>query len=116
MFEQIFSKFHEKNDAIKAMGVWGKDGLELEKAYFSDVDDVDLEFSGAELADILSKLDSTKLGPQNYLVKINMGRFAMHIFSLTPYYFLIILSSPSAIDGKLQFYLDLYKDRIVALL
>lgn len=98
------------------MGVWGKDGLELEKSYFSDVEEVDLEFSGAELADILSKLDSTRLGPQNYLVKINMGKFSMHIFSLTPYYFLIILSAPGAIDGKLQFYLDLYKEQIIALL
>jgi predicted regulator of Ras-like GTPase activity (Roadblock/LC7/MglB family) len=114
VFEEIFNKFHEKNNGIKAMGVWGKDGLELEKSFFTDVEDVDLEFSGAELADILSKLDSTRLAPQKYLLKINLSNGYLHLFSLTTYYFMVILSDEAALDGKLQFYIDLYKDQIIA--
>jgi predicted regulator of Ras-like GTPase activity (Roadblock/LC7/MglB family) len=114
VFEEVFKKFHEKNNGIKAMGVWGKDGLELEKTYFSDAPDVDLEFSGAELADIISKLDSTKLSPEMYFLKLNFHNYYLRIFSLTEDYFLMVLTEHDVIDGKLQFYLNLYKDSIVA--
>ena len=36
MFEDIFSAIQEKNPEIKCIGVWGKDGLELERSTFSD--------------------------------------------------------------------------------
>lgn len=114
MFEEVFNTFHEKNEGIKAIGVWGKDGLELEKKYFSDLGDVDLEFSGAELADIISKLDNTRTSPRQFFMKLNFHNYHLRLFSLTSDYFLIILSERDVIDGKLKFYLDLYKDRLVS--
>lgn len=113
MFEEIFSRVYEKNKEIKVIGVWGKDGLELEKKFFSDLPDVDLEFSGAELADILTKLDNTKVSPETYFIKLNVHNHIMLLFSLTREYFLMILSSRGIITGKLSFYLNLYKPKIL---
>ena len=76
MFEQVFSTFYQKNKEIKAIGVWGKDGLELEKKYFAQLDkgDVDLEFSGAELADIIARLDSLKMSPKTFFIKLYLKK------------------------------------------
>ena len=117
MFQSIFKKFHDKNDGIKVIGVWGKDGLELDKAYFADVQDVDLEFSGAELADIISKLDQTKVSPENFFLKLSYHSYYLRIFSLTPDYFLMILAGQNdVIDGKINFYIKMYRDDLIALL
>jgi len=116
LFEEIFAAFYKKNNEIKVMGVWGKDGLELEKKYFSEIKDIDLEFSGAEIADIASKLDSTRISPEAFFIKLHFHKYFLIIFSLTPDYFLMILSDKNVIEGKLKFYLNLYKEKIIAAL
>lgn len=116
MFEDVFNTFYENNKGIIAIGVWGKDGLELEKSYFSDAKEVDLEFSGAELADIISKLDKTKVSPSNYVIKMNFYNYHLRIFSLTSEYFLMILSEPDVFDGKLNFYLNIYQEQMISAL
>ena len=118
MFEEIFKTFYEKNKEIKAIGVWGKDGLELEKKYFShsrDID-VDLELSGAEIADIIARLDNTKISPRFFIIKLSLKNYLVIIVSLTSDYFLMILSEPGIIEGKLNFYLNLYKNQLIAAL
>lgn len=116
LFEDIFTTFHKKNKEILVIGVWGKDGLELEKQYFSEVGDFDLEFSGAEIADITSKLDGTRISPETFFIKLNFHKYFLIIFSLTPDYFLMILSGKDIIDGRLKFYLNLYKEEILTAL
>lgn len=116
MFEEIFSRLHEKNREIMIMGVWGKDGLELEKKYFSQIAGIDLELAGAELADIISKLDSLKLAPEKYFIKLNFHGYSLLIFSLTPEYFLVVVTEKAIISGKLNFYLDLYKSNLISAL
>ncbi|MCP5050175.1 MAG: hypothetical protein GY940_23620 [bacterium] len=117
MFQKVFKKFHEKNNGIMVIGVWGKDGLELDKAFFSEVVDVDLEFSGAELADIITKLDKTKIAPENFFLKLKFYNYYLRIFSLTPDYFLMVLSrNGDVIDAKLQFYLKLYHNELISFL
>lgn len=116
MFEEIFSKLHEKNREIKIMGVWGKDGLELEKKYFSQMAGIDLELAGAELADIISKLDSLKLAPEKYFIKLHFHGYFLLIFSLTPEYFLVVVTEEAIISGRLNFYLDLYKSSLISAL
>jgi predicted regulator of Ras-like GTPase activity (Roadblock/LC7/MglB family) len=115
VFETVFDKFHVKNDGIKAIGIWGKDGLELEKVFYSDMEDIDLEFSGAELADIISKLDNTKISPEQFFLKMNFYGLHLRVYSLTPEYFLIIISDLDVMDGKIKFYLNLYKDDLISL-
>jgi predicted regulator of Ras-like GTPase activity (Roadblock/LC7/MglB family) len=118
LFEDIFKTFYEKNKEIKAIGVWGKDGLELEKKYFSSTReiDVDLEFSGAEMADIISRLDNTKISPRLFLIKLSLKNCLAIIVSLTSDYFLMIIADPGIIEGKLNFYLNLYKSELISAL
>ncbi len=116
MFEDIFSKLHDKNKEIKMMGVWGKDGLELEKNIFTEAVEMDLELAGAELADIISKLDSLKLSPEKYFIKLYFHGYFLIIFSLTPDYFLMMVTDPTIIHGKLNFYFNIYKNQLAAAL
>ena len=95
------------------MGVWGKDGLELEKKYFTDVTGVDLELAGAELADVIAKLENMRISPDRYLLKLHIRGFYLFVFSLTPEFFLMILCESTVIQSKLKFYLDLYKGQII---
>ena len=116
MFEEIFDKFFSKNKEIRVIGVWGKDGLELEKKFFSETQEFDLEFTGAEIADILTKFDGIKISPDDYFIKLGFKEYLMMVFSLTPEYFLIIISEKGVFPGKLSFYLNLYKNNIVSVL
>lgn len=118
MFEDVFKRFYELNKEIKAIGVWGKDGLELEKKYFSKNNDIsiDLEFSGAELADIVTRLEKIKFSPQTFFLKLHFQKYQLIIFSLTSDYFLMILSDPDIIEGKIKFYLNLYKNQLLSAL
>jgi len=123
LFEEIFNRFHEKNSEIKSIGVWGKDGLVLEKRSFPKAGDADLgidvEFSGAELADIITRLDQTRTSSASsgtYFFKLNFHQYLLMIFSLTNDYFLLVLAGGDIIEGKLKFYLNLYKDQLIALL
>ena len=116
MFEATFEAFYARNKEIKAIGVWGKDGLELEKKYFetSENINVDLEFSGAELADIITRLDRIKVAPQTVFIRLQVQKYLLIIYSLTTDYFLMILSDPDIIEGKMKFYLNLYKNQLIS--
>ena len=116
MFEDIFKRFYDKNKEIKVIGVWGKDGLELEKRNFAETAGVDIEFTGAEIADILTKFDSIKISPNEYYIKLNFHEYVMMIFSLTPEYFLVIIADRRIYPQKLNFYLDLYREKIISVL
>lgn len=112
MFEDTFSKLQEKNNEIKMIGVWGRDGLELERKYFSGTFEIDLELAGAEMADIITKLNSLKLSLERYFIKLHFHGYSLIIFSLTSEYFLMLITDPSIIPGKLNFYFDLYKHEL----
>lgn len=116
MFENIFSKFYNKNKEIKVIGVWSKDGLELEKKVYSNTANLDLEFVGAVLSDALSKIDTLKSKPEGYLFKLSFKEYLVTIFSLTQDYFLIVSSDKALFPGKLNFYFDLYKEKLTSLL
>lgn len=114
MFEDVFVKLHDKNKEIKIMGVWGKDGLELEKKYFSEMANLDVDFVGAELADLISKLDTIKLTPEKFFLEINYREYLLMVFSLTTDYFLIMITDKTIILGKLNFYLNLFRNQLVS--
>lgn len=116
MFENIFTSFYAKNNEIKLMGVWGKDGLELEKTIFHELAGIDLDLTGAELADIISKLEGMKLSPEKYYIKLNYHGYLLLIFSLTADFFLMVVADPGIIAGKLTFYVNLYKEKLLSAL
>lgn len=120
MFEDIFARFYDKNRDIKVIGVWGKDGLVLERKAFSQFEDhhqnIDLDFSGAELADIISKLDNTKTSSGDFSIKLNFHGYFLLLYSLTGDYFLMIITEENLIEGKLKFYINLYKEQLISAL
>jgi hypothetical protein len=116
LFEDTFCKLQEKNNEIKMVGVWGKDGLELERKYFSGIIDINMDLAGAEMADIISKLDNLKLSMEKYFIKLLFHGYFLIIFSLTPEYFLMMITESSIIPGKLNFYFELYKHELVGTL
>ena len=103
MFEDAFVKIQEKNPEIRMLGVWGKDGLELDKKFFADAGGLDMELAGAELADVIAKLESIRLSPEQYFIKLDFHGLLLLVYSLTPEYFLMILSTADIISGKLKF-------------
>lgn len=114
MFEDIFKKIQKKNREIKLISVWGKDGLELDKMVFFSTKNVDIELVGAEMADIISKLSKIKTSPESYYMKLEFGDYLLFIFKLTEDFFLIILTGEEIIKGKLLFYVDLYKNKLIS--
>jgi predicted regulator of Ras-like GTPase activity (Roadblock/LC7/MglB family) len=116
LFEDTFCKLQEKNKEIKMIGIWGKDGLELERKYFSTAVELNLELAGAEMADIVTKLDSLKFSLEKYFIKLHFHGYSLIIFSVTSEYFLMLITDPSIIPGKLNFYFDLYKHELTAAL
>jgi hypothetical protein len=106
LFEDTFKAFYERNKEIKAIGVWGKD----------ENLNVDLEFSGAELADIIARLDHIKISPRTVFIRLQFQKYILIIYSLTAEYFLMILADPDIIEGKMKFYLNLYENQLVAAL
>lgn len=115
MFEAIFSDIHHRNPETYLIGIWGRDGLELEKATYLPPS-VNIDLLGAELADILAKLDHLEVTSADVSIEYNLGQFKIVVFSLNADYFLLLVSSQSQISGKLKFYLNLKKNDILSFL
>lgn len=113
MFEEIFTAIQEKNQEIRLMGVWGKDGLELERKIFKPLPGVDMDLTGAELADVITKLQTMKLSPEKYIIALNFHEHLLLIYSLTRDFFFLVISDPAITPGKLQFYLSIYQQRMI---
>jgi predicted regulator of Ras-like GTPase activity (Roadblock/LC7/MglB family) len=115
LFETIFSDIHQRNPETYLIGIWGRDGLELEKATYLP-SSMDIDLLGAELADVLAKLDNLEVAGADICIEYNSGQFKIFVFSLNAGYFLLLVSSQNQITGKLKFYLNLKKSDILSLL
>lgn len=113
MFEKVFNKIREKNSSVKIIGIWGKDGLELEKKYFVDESDPDIDMTGAQIADIMTKLSELKFVSERSHFALEGGSSTLLIYAISTEYFLIIMCGKDLIMGKLLFFLNLYKDELV---
>ena len=110
MFEKVFEKIKEKNSSVKIIGIWGKDGLELEKKYFVDESDPDIDMTGAQIADIMMKLSNLKFVSEKSHFTLEGESSTLLIYTISPDYFLIVMCGKELIMGKLLFFLNLYKD------
>jgi predicted regulator of Ras-like GTPase activity (Roadblock/LC7/MglB family) len=115
LFKEIFDDIHAHNPDTYLIGIWGKDGLELDKAVYLPPE-ADMDLIGAELADVVGKLDNLDLDRAGFLIEYVSGKFKIMVLSLNSGYFLLLVSGKNMISGKLKFYLDLKKDGILALL
>ncbi len=115
LFKDVFDAISEKNPEICLIGIWGKDGLELEKAVYAPAD-LELELLGAEIADVVSRIDKTRLFSGEYGMEYPYRGLKVNAFSLTEGYFLLTVSTKYVIPGKLKFYLDLNRQKLRSLL
>ena len=115
LFKDVFDSISGKNPEICLIGIWGKDGLELEKAVYAPAD-MDLELLGAEIADVVSRIDKTSLFSGEYGVECPYRGLKVNAFSLTDGYFLLTVSTGNVIPGKLKFYLELNRQKFRSLL
>jgi predicted regulator of Ras-like GTPase activity (Roadblock/LC7/MglB family) len=113
LFEEIFTKIHDKNKELRCVGIWGKDGLELEKKVFSEYK-VDIELMGAQLADALTRFESISLSSLHQTIRVIFPEYVLLVFSLTPDYFLVVLADRNIIPGKIDFYVRLHRDKFIA--
>ncbi len=115
MFETIFNDIHRKNPETYLIGIWGRDGLELEKAIYLPPS-MNIDLLGAELADVLGKLDQLEVAGADICIEYVSGQFKIFVFSLNAAYFLLLVSSQNQITGKLKFFLNLKKNDILSIL
>ncbi len=113
MFEKVFDKIHEKNSSVKVIGIWGKDGLELEKKYYIDESDPDIDMTGAQIADIMSKVSNLKFVSEKSHFTLEGESSTLLIYAISDDYFLIVMSGNNLVMGKLLFYLGLYRSELV---
>jgi len=116
LFEKVFNKIKEKNSSVKIIGIWGKDGLELEKKYFVDDTDPDIEMTGAQIADIMTKLSDLKFVSNKSHFALSGKDSTLLIYTLSSEYFLIVMCGEDLLMGKLLFFLGIYKDELRSLL
>ena len=109
MFKQIFDQIYAKNKDVLFIGIWGKDGIELEKAVYQKSSS-DTDFLGAEVANIISKMDP------GYTVEGIKESYRIVAFSLNRDYFLLVGINDTGIIGKLKFHISIYKKQIISLL
>lgn len=113
LFEDIFNQIQNKNKEIKCIGIWGKDGLELERMGYMEFSQ-DIELLGAMLADVLSRFETVTLSALNHMIRINYVDETLIVFSLTGDYFMVVLAERDIIPGKLDFYVKIHRDKIIS--
>ena len=111
MFNAVFDDLHRKVPEIRMVGVWGTDGLELEKKVFVPLK-VDLDFLGAEVAEFITKINGIQPTPESVKVKLVVDSGWLYVFRLTPEFFLIMLADPTVLNGRVSFYADLYRSKL----
>ena len=113
MFEKVFDQIKGKNPSVKVIGIWGKDGLELEKKYYIDESDPDIDMTGAQIADIMSKVSNLKFVSEKSHFTLEGESSTLLIYAISIDYFLIVMSGNDLVMGKLLFYLSLYRNELI---
>ena len=111
MFKEIFNKI-VSDKYIKMIGIWDKDGLEIEKEVYGDMDHINTEVIGAEMADITARIGEFKYN-NSYSIKLEFKEVNIYVFSLISDYFILIATEKEAISGKIKFYIDNHKEEII---
>lgn len=109
MFKHIFDELYRKNPGIRCIGVWGRDGLELEKEIYHP-GEFNFELFGAEIADIFSKISA--IADVECHAEFHTAGFHTLVFSLTPQYFLLVHCRPEVLPGRVKFHVGLLQKRL----
>ena len=115
MFEKIFDEIVEKNSSVKMIGLWGKDGLVLERKSYRD-DDLDKDMVGAEVAEVLSGISKMSYAGDETHIRLETKDSYIFIFTISRDYFIIVVTEKDIIFGKLLFYIKLKERELFSFL
>lgn len=115
MFEKIFDEIYEKNKSIKMLGVWGKDGLVLERKAFLD-NDLDNDMVGAEVAEILSGMTKLSYVGDSTHIRMETEDSYIYVVTISKDYFIIAITGKDMIFGKFLFYLRMKEREVLSIL
>jgi len=111
MFSDVFDTIHKQMPEIQMIGIWGKDGLELEKKIYK-MPNIELELLGAEIADMVSRIDQIRVNTRSFRVEVNTRTLKLAVFSLNHEYFLFLVAEESLLFGRCKFYIDLFIENL----
>jgi hypothetical protein len=112
LFEEIYDKIIPEEQGIKLIGIWDKDGLEIDKKIYSTLEKINVEAIGAEIGDIVSRIVEFKFYTSFY-IQLNYNNFNLYAYCLSSDYFMIVVAEKNIIPGKLQFYVEKNKPAII---
>lgn len=115
MFEKIFDGIVEKNSSVKMIGVWGKDGLVLERKSYRD-DELDKDMVGAEVAEVLSGISKLSYAKDDTHIRLETKDSYIFVVTISRDYFIITVTEKDIIFGKLLFYIKLKEGEFISLL
>jgi len=104
LFEKYFDSIYDKNRSVKMLGIWGKDGLVLERKAYGD-DNLDKDMVGAEIAEILSGISRLSYINDETHIKLETDDSFIWVQTINKDYFLIAITNKDIIFGKLLFYI-----------
>jgi predicted regulator of Ras-like GTPase activity (Roadblock/LC7/MglB family) len=111
VFEEIFNKI-VSDKLIKMIGIWDKDGLEIEKKVYLNMDHINTEVIGAEMADITARIGEFKYN-NSYSITLEFEEVKVFVYNLLNDYFILVATGKDAINGKVKFYVDNFKEEII---
>ena len=92
MFEKYFDSIYDKNRSVKMLGIWGKDGLVLERKVYSE-DNLDKDMVGAEVAEVLSGIARLSYSNDETNIKLETDDSFIWVQTITKDYFFIAIIS-----------------------
>ncbi len=113
MFKSIFDRMVQENPSIHLVGVWGKDGLEIEKAIYQP-SLANTELLGAEIADVVSRMECSSVASGPFRFEYRSGNKHILAFSLTSQFFLVVLGDKDLWSGKVALAVDSEREQLLA--
>lgn len=112
MFEQYYEKVTRGESGIYMIGIWDKDGLEVDKKVYRNLKKINSEILGAEIADVVSRLSEFKYYTR-YTIKLEYEGFHILVFSMSQDYFLLVVGKSDIISGRIGFHVHRHRDEIL---
>ncbi len=110
MFKNLFEYISTKIPEIEVIAVIGKDGLVIDRRVIrKDKEENDIDFFGAELTDVVQRIDRSGIGSEGYFVQLRFHSKLLMLSSYAPEFFIIAIAPSDFIANKFNFFLNNYK-------
>lgn len=112
MFEDIYQRMIS-DKKVRLIGIWDKDGLEIDKVAYREDGEMNTDVIGAEMADITSRLTEIK-GHENFTLKLENPDYDLYVFSLVKDFFLLMVTDKDIISSRIKYLVDINRDQLIS--